>query len=265
LGLALAVALRRAGRFEAAEVYAWRGTPDAAYVGGEKVCIELGRRVDAGGAVADAAARLRRWDGITVALRGELGQAELGVDVDIYASERVPVRAAVTSEGVEVLAEPRGHVGDRAIESFYELFDVEREKMRALVEEFVAEMRRVELEVEMYTGTRTRPLWRLAARVYAMRCFSFAPEDAAPLWYRPWAVQVARDLYKLLPPGLRTSGAKRAVRTAAPELLKRLRRFYDVKLYEDAMQLIPLSTKSHRDAVAELRRILTEAATNRKR
>jgi hypothetical protein len=193
-----------------------------------------------------------------VTLSGELGRVELGVDIDIYANERIPVRAAITSEGVEVLAEPRGHVKNKIVESFYELFDVEHEKMKALIEELDAEMRRVELEVEMYIGTRTRPLWSLAARMYASRGYSFAPEDAAPLWYRPRAVQMARDLYKLLPPELKTRGARRAARAAAPELLRRLRQFYDVELYKDAMRLIPHSTKSHRDAVAELRRILTE-------
>jgi hypothetical protein len=250
--LALAAAFKRAGRFEVAEVYAWRGVPDAAYAGGEKIGVELSRRADAG--AVEAIARLRRWDGVTAALNGRLGRAELSVDIDIYASGRIPVHAAITSEEVEVLAEPRGHVEDRVVESFYELFDVEHEKMRALVEELTAEMSRVELEVETYTGTRTRPLWRLAARMYALRDYSFAPEDAMPLWYRPWTVQMARDLHRLLPPELKTRGTRRA---AAPELLEHLRQFYDVKLHEDAVRLIPHSTKSHRDAAAELRRILT--------
>jgi hypothetical protein len=173
------------------------------------------------------------------------------------------VRAAITSEGVDVLAEPRGYIEGKVVESFYELFDFDCEKMRALIQELTAEMRRVELEVEMYVGTRTRPLWSLVARMYALRDYSFAPEDAAPLWYRPWTVQMARDLYKLLSPGLKTRDARRAAKAAAPELLRHLRQFYDVELYKDAVRLIPHSTKSHRDAVAELRRILTEAAKGR--
>ncbi len=259
LGLALAAALRRVGSFETAEVYAWRGTPDAAYIVGGRINVEPGRRVDI--SIVDAVAEelRKRWDGVTLTLTGRLGRAELDVDVDIYANERVPVRAAITNEGVDVLAEPRGHIGDRVVESFYELFDVEHEKMKALVDELTAEMRRMELEVGTYIGTRMHPLWRLVARMYALRDYSFAPEDAAPLWYRPWAVQMAGDLYKLLPPELKTRGARRAVRAAAPELLKHLRQFYDVELYKDAVRLIPHSTKSHRDAVAELRRILTEA------
>jgi hypothetical protein len=256
-GLALAAALRGAGRFEVAEVYAWRGTPDAAYVGGGKINVELGRHVGSVDAIAEEFRKM--WDGVTLTLTGTLGRVKLSVDIDIYAGEHVPVRAAITSEGVDVLAEPRGHVGGDVVESFYELFDLEREKMRELVEELTAEMHRMELEVEMYVGTKTRPLWILVARMYALRDYSFAPEDAAPLWYRPWAVQMTRDLHKLLPPELKTRRTKRAIRAAAPELLKRLRRFYDVKLYEDAMQLIPLSTKSHRDAVAELRHALMKA------
>jgi hypothetical protein len=260
LGLALAAALKRVGRFEVAEVYAWRGVPDAAYIGGEKINIELSRRVDAGAVDAIAEEFRKKRDGVTASLTGRLGRVELGVDIDIYASDRIPVRAAITSEGVEVLAEPRGHVEGKVVESFYELFDIEHEKMRALVEELTTELCRVELEVETYTGTRTRPLWSLVARMYALRDYSFAPEDAAPLWYRPWVRQMARDLYKLLPPELKMRNARRAV---APELLRHMRRFYDVELYKDAMRLIPHSAKSHRDAVAELRRMLTEAVINK--
>jgi len=255
VGLALAVALKRVSRFEVAEVYAWRGTPDAAYIGGGKINVELGRHVDASSVDVIAEEFRKKWDGITLTLTGMLGRARLGVDIDIYVNERIPVRAAITSEGVEVLAEPRGHLKDKVVESFYELFDFEREKMKTLVEELTAEMRRVELEVEMYIGTRTRPLWSLVMRVHALRDYSFAPEDAAPLWYRPWTVQMVRDLYKLLPPELKTRNTRRA---AVPELLKRLRQFYDVELYKDAVWLIPHSTKSHRDAVAELRHMLTE-------
>jgi hypothetical protein len=258
LGLALAVALKRVGRFEAAEVYTWRGAPDAACMG-EKINIELNRRLDAGAVDAVAEEFHKKWDGVTLTLTGRLGRAKLSVDIDIYTNERVPVRAAITGEGVDVPAEPRGRVEDEVIESFYELFDFEREKMKALVEELTAEMSRVELEVEMYTGRKTRPLWRLAARMYALRDYSFAPEDAAPLWYRLWTVQMARDLYKLLPSELKTHNARKAVRVVAPELLKHLRQFYDVELHKDSLRLIPHSTKSHRDAVAELRRILTEA------
>jgi hypothetical protein len=34
------------------------------------------------------------------------------------------MRAGITNEGVGVLAEPRGHIGDEVVDSFYELFDV---------------------------------------------------------------------------------------------------------------------------------------------
>jgi hypothetical protein len=85
-GLVLAAALKRAGRFEVAEVYVWRGTPDAAYVGGRKINVELGHYV------VDAVAEefRKKWDGITLTLAGRLGGAELGVDIDIYANERSP-------------------------------------------------------------------------------------------------------------------------------------------------------------------------------
>ena len=245
LGLALAVALKRVGNFEVAEALAWRGIPDVAHTSGEKVDIELDRCVDIG--IADSIARMfarRRWDGITVALNGELGKVKLGIDIDIYANERVPVKAGITSEGVGILAEPRGYVGDEVVESFYELFNVERENMKALVEELVAEM-------------RCAALWKAVAGVYALRGFSFEPEDAIPLWRR--LGHVAKDLYKLLPPGL-AELPKKVFRDAVPELLKLLEKYYTVKLYIDAVQMIPLSTKSHRDATALLRDVLAEAA-----
>jgi hypothetical protein len=255
MGLALAVALKRVGKFDA-EVWAWRGVPDVAHISGRKVDVELGRRVDVG--VIDSIAeefRRGKWDGVTVELSGELGEARLGVDIDIYASEYVPLRAGITKEGIDVLAEPRGHVGDVVIESFYELFDVEHKEMRAVIEELFAEMRHV--------AVGTRLLWRLAARIYMMRDYSFTPEDAAPLWYRPWIKQMTRDLYKLAPPeqrefvGLR--GMRRVVGNTAPELLKYLVWYYDVELYEDALQLIPLSARVHRDAVTGLKNVLTQA------
>jgi hypothetical protein len=62
LGLALAVALKRVGKFEAAEVCAWRGVPDAAYVGGEKIIIELGSHADAGAVDAVAEEFRKKWD-----------------------------------------------------------------------------------------------------------------------------------------------------------------------------------------------------------
>lgn len=245
LGLALAVALNRVGRFEVVEALAWRGAPDVAHIRGEKVDVELGRRVDAG--VADSIAvevMRRRWDGITVALGGKLGGVELGVEIDIYADERVPVQAGITSEGVSILAEPRGHVGGEVVESFYELLDVEREKMVAVVEELASEMRRA-------------ALWRAASGVYALRGFSFEPEDAVPLWRR--LGQAAEDLRRLLPPGLAGLGTQKAFRGLV-SVLKHLEKYYAVKFYKDAVQMVPLSTKSHRDATALLRDALAEAA-----
>ncbi len=262
IGLALAAALRRAGSFDRAEARAWRGVPDLAHISGEKVEVELSYRVDAD-AVEGIAEKLRRWDGVTVALSGRLGAVELGVEIDIYASERVPVLAGIVKKGVDVLAEPRGHVGGEVVESFYKLFDVERGKMKEVVEEVAAEMRRVELKVAAYAGTETRPLWRLVAGMYALRDYSFAPEDAAPLWCRPWIRQMAKYLYRMSPPGLRELagpyGMRRVAGGAAPELLNYLAKHYDVRLHGDAVQLIPLSAESHRNAVAELRRVLAEA------
>jgi len=262
MGLALAVALKRAGEFRRIEVRAWRGVPDAAHVRGEKVDVEVGRRVDVD--AVDSIARdfgRRKWDGVTVELSGELGGVELGVDIDIYAGEYVPVRAGIVDEGVDVLAEPRGHVGDGAVESFYELFEVE--EMRTVVEELTAEMRRTELKVATYGGVKTHPLWRLVAGIYALRDYGFAPEDAILLWCRPWVKQMAGYLYRLAPPGLRElagpHGMKRVVEDVAPELLKYLAWYYDVKLHEDALQLVPLSAKAHRDAVASLKNVLTQA------
>ena len=262
LGLALAVALKRAGSFELVEARTWRGAPDVAHISGEEVDVALSRHVDVD-VVEGIAKKLRRWDGVTVSLSGRLGTTELGIDIDIYADERVPVQAGITSEGVSILAEPRGHRGGVVVESFYEMFDVEREEVKTVFEEFVAEMCNVELKVAAHAEAKTHPLWRLVAEVYALRGYSFAPEDAMPLWYRPWAKQVAGYLYRLSPPGLRElagpHGMKKVVEDAAPELLKYLAQYYDVKLREDALQLIPLSAKAHRDAVAGLKNVLAQA------
>ncbi len=269
LGLALMIALKRIGDFEIIEARAWRGASDTAYVNGEKVDIELSRHVDID-AVDNIAREFRgkKWDGITVTLNGELGKAKLGIDVDMYASEYVPERAGITNEGLEVLAEPRDYIGDEVIDSFYKLFDVEYEKMRAVVEELIAEIHYVELKVATYTGVRTYPLWRAAARVNAIHNYSFALENAIPLWYRPWIRQISRDLYRLPPPGLRRlvglHGVRRIIRDVAPELRKYLERYYIVRQpHENAMQLIPRasspSTQSRRNAIAGLKNILTEA------
>lgn len=106
-------------------------------------------------------------------------------------------------------------------------------------------------------------------RVNAIHNYSFAPENAIPLWYRPWIRQITRDLYRLPPPGLRRlvglHGVRRIIRNVAPELRKYLERYYIVRLkpHENAMQLIPRasspSTQSRRNAIAGLKNILTEA------
>jgi hypothetical protein len=151
LGLALATALMRAGRFEHVETRTWRGIPDVAYIIGKRVNVELGRHVDIG-AVESIAGVLKRWDGVTLALSGRLGAVELGVEIDIYAGGHVPVLAGILNESVNILAEPRGRVGDSVVESFYELFDVERRGMEALLEEFAAEMFSIELKAAARAG-----------------------------------------------------------------------------------------------------------------
>jgi hypothetical protein len=196
LGLALATALMRVGRFEHVETRAWRGVPDVAHISGEEVDVELSRHVDID-AVERIAKQLKCWDGVTVMLNGRLGVAELGVDIDVYASEYVAAQAGIINEKVDVLAEPRGHVGHIVIESFYELLDVECEKMKTVFEEFVVEMCNTKLNVATYAVLDARPLWSLVAEVYALRSYSLAPEDAVPMWYRPWIRQMARYLYRL--------------------------------------------------------------------
>ena len=262
LGLALAAALMRVGRFESVEICTWRGVPNAAHVSGKRLNVELSCHVDVG-VVEDIAGELRRWDGVTLALSGVLGRAELGVEIDIYAGKYVPVQAGIVNEGVDVLAEPRCHVGGSVVESFYELFDAGREEMRAVFEKFVAEMCNIKLKAATRAEAGTRPLWRLVAGVYALRDYSFAPEDTAPLWYRPWVGQMAKYLYRLAPPGLKELvglyGMRRVVGNAAPELLKYLARHFDATQHEDALQLVPLSAGAHRGAVAELKEVLAEA------
>ena len=231
LGLALAAALERVGRFERVETRMWRGVPDTAHVSGKRVDAELSCRVDVG-AVEDIAGELRRWNGVTLALSGVLGRAELGVEIDIYASKYVPVQAGIVNEGVDVLAEPRGRVGGYVVESFYELLDAEREEVKAVFEEFVAEMCNVELKAAVHAEAEPRPLWRLAAEVYALRDYSFASEDAAPLWLRPWVRQMSKYLYRLAPPGQKELvglyGVRRVVGSTAPELLKYMSQHFDV-------------------------------------
>jgi hypothetical protein len=270
LGLALATALNRVGNFKVKEACAWRGTPDVAIFKCDPVNIELGRHVntDLAGKIAEEF-RKKRWDGITITLNGELGKAKLEVDIDIYANEYVPLRAGITNERLEVLAEPRGYIDDEVIDNFYELFDLEYDNMRAVIEELTAEISYVELRVVTYIGVRTYKLSEVTARVVALRNYSFTPEDTIPLWYRPWARQVARTLYTLTPPGLGRLvghyGMRRIARDIAPELRKYLERYYIVTLRpdENAIQLIPRasspSTQNHRRAITELREILIEA------
>jgi hypothetical protein len=256
LGLALAVALTRVSRFGRVETRTWRGVPDVAHISGEEVDVEFSRHVDID-AVESIASQLKRWDGVTVMLDGRLGVAELGIDIDVYANEYVAARAGIINEKVDVLAEPRGHVEHIVVESFYELLGVEREKMKEVFEEFVVEMHNTKLNVATYAVSETRPLWSLVAEVYVLRDYSFAPEGAIPLWHRPWIRQMARYLYRLAPP--EPAGLRRVVEDVAPELLKYLTRWYEVKLHEDALQLMPMSTRAHRDAVAELKNILAQA------
>jgi hypothetical protein len=181
LGLALAVALRRVGSFENVEVRAWRGVPDVMDISGERVDVEL--RLDRS-TINEVANRLKKWDGVTVMLSGRLGRAELRVEIDIYAGDRVPVQSAITHRGIDVLAEPKGYVGDKIIESFYDLFDEECGEMWAFVREFTTEMRKVELKT-VYAGTRTYPLWELVTWVYMLRNYSFEPDSTVPLWISP--------------------------------------------------------------------------------
>ena len=270
LGLSLATALNKVGNFRVKEACAWRGTSDVAIFKCDPVNIELGRHVntDLAGKIAEEFGR-KRWDGVTVTLNGELGKAKLEVDIDIYANEYVPLRLGITNEGLEVLAEPRGYINDEVIDNFYELFDLEYDDMRAVIEELTAEMYFVELKAATYTGVRTYKLSEATARVVALRNYSFTPENTIPLWYRPWARQIARTLYTLTPPGLRRLvghyGMRSIVNDIAPELRRYLERYYEVieRPSEKAIQLIPKatspSTQNHRRAVTELRKILTEA------
>jgi len=270
LGLALATSLNRVGNFKVKEACAWRGMPDTAIFKCDPVNIEPGRHVntDLVKEIAEEFGK-KRWDGITVTLNGELGKAKLEVDIDIYANEYVPLRAGITNEGLEVLAEPRGYIDDEVIDNFYELFDLEYDDMRAVIEELTAEISYVELRVVTYTGVRTYKLSEVTARVVALRNYSFTPEDAIPLWYRPWTRQMARTLYTLTPPELRrlvgSYGMRSIVNDIAPELRRYLKRYYivDERHGEKAIQLIPKatspSTQNHRKAITELREILKEA------
>ena len=260
LGLSLASALTRLG-FRVSEAYAWRGTPDAA---AEKLDVEIKRD-----AVREIAQRLERLSGVTITLEGRLGPAELAVDVDIYADSRVPVLAAATKEEAEVLAEPRGYAGETPIHSFYQLLDIAPEDVKALLDELLREIHYKELKVATYAGVRTHPLWRLTARISATR--DSTPEDAVPLWYRPWTRQLAKDLYRASPPELRRllgpPGMQKAVKDMAHNLLKYLQQYYEVehRAHEGALVLFPkpssLLTESHRRATAALRGLLREALT----
>ena len=265
LGLALAVALRRAGNFDAVEAEAWKGAPDAVK---ETFTVDVKRHVNEE-AIKTVAERLGRHSGVTIKLQGRLGRAELAVDIDIYSHEYVPVLAGILDESAEVLAEPRGHTGGRPVASFYQLFDAEYEAMKALAEELVAELHMVELRVATGTGVRTHPLWRLAARVHTMHEHSAHPKYAIPLWYRPWAWQLARSLYALTPPELRRlagpRGLVRVIKENAKPLLNYLAQHYVVALrrLENAIQLIPkpLSppTQTHQKAVEALAKAVASA------
>jgi hypothetical protein len=265
LGLALAAALRRAGKFDAVRAEAWKGVPDAVK---ETFDVDVRHHVDedAIGAVAE---RLAKYSGVTIALQGMLGNVELAVDIDIYAHEYVPVLAGILDEGAEVLAEPRGRAGGRPITSFYQLFDVEHEAMKTLAEWLAAELHAMQLRVATGTGVRTYPLWRLAARIHATHEYSAHPRYAIPLWYRPWARQLARSLYALAPSQLRRlagpAGLIRVVRENDKLILSYLARHYVVIMRhaENAIQLIPKPssppTQSHQKAVETLAEAVTNA------
>jgi hypothetical protein len=184
-------------------------------------------------------------------LRGTLGNIELGVEIDVYSNERIPVETGILNKYVSVIAEPRGHHG-RVIESFYEL--LVEEEMKAVVEEFAAEI--LSAKVPAYAEV---PLWKLTAAVHALRDYSFAPSHTVPLWYRPWHIELAKDLHRLAPRKLKAAGLctmMDAVKNAAPDLLRYLTRYYNVKQYEDALLLIPLTADAHEKAVAGLVRAM---------
>ena len=261
LGLSLATALLRRG-FGISEAYAWRGTPDVA---AETLDVEI-RGVDED-AVGKIAQKLEKLSGVTVTLVGRLGPAELSVDVDIYADRRVPVFISATREEAEVLADPVGYADETSIHSFYHLLNIAPDAVKSLLGELLREIHYAELKVATYTGVRTHPLWRLTAKICAAR--GSAPEDAVPLWYRPWTRQLARDLYRAASPELARlvgpPGMRRIARRLARDLLRYLRRFYEVeeRRPEDALVLFPKPSsppaETHRKAVATLRDMLNEA------
>jgi ribosomal protein S17E len=235
-GLALAVALKRIGNFEEVGVA----------LDGKRVGINL----DAGDDVKELANN--RWNQITVTLTGMFGSVRLGVDINVYANECFRVWKNIGNEVANVVAKPRSHTGGKVIQSFYELFDIEHEKMKAFVEEFITEI--------SHTGYR-----KYVAGVYATLDGNLkSPEGTMPLLSN--FTQFSRYLYMLSPPGLRElagfGGMENVVKDTAEELLKYLGSYYMAKKYtddqHDIIQLIPLSTKSHKDAVAGLRNILTE-------
>jgi len=242
LGFALAVALKKVAEFEINEVA----------LGNKRINVQLNAVTD------DIVKKFanEKWREMVVELTGTLGGVRLKATINIYADECTPVRRGIVEKGANVLAELKNHTEDTV--SFYELFDAEREKMRTVVEEFVVAMSRMH-----YMG--------YVARVYAARNDNFAPEDTIPLLSN--FTQFANYLYELSPPGLRElvgfSGIQNAIKDVKPELSKYLEKYYTVRWWrlqkrkktnqhDNAIQLVPLSTESHRGAVVGLRNILAE-------
>ncbi|MEM1567598.1 hypothetical protein [Pyrobaculum sp.] len=276
LGLGLAIAMNNVGKVEELKACIWRRHPDVAHVGRcRQIDLTLAKHLDETHDTVrkivdelDKPELLHFPRGLTISLKAQLGRAELGVDIDVYSDEEVPKALSITNEPAAVIAEPRGYVDEKSIESFYELTAYDT-ALRELTKEFYRQIAVTYVKIATYIGVRQLPLEDLTAWVKASKNYGLELTNAIPLLYNPWIRQLARDLYALAPTEFKRLagpiGLRKAAEGAGPQLAAFLKTHYEIDLRRRLMLLYPRRSstpaETHEKAVKALAEALRKSFT----